>query len=576
MVLTAALALAQTKDQQPKADNPADHAFSALGSPAERKVPVEWNRFYDHAGLGAILARLHQAFPELTRLYSLGKSYEGRELWCLEVTARAVGIPKRKPGMYIDGNIHGNEVQGGEVVAYTAWYLCHQYGRLADVTDLLDRCVFYLVPTINPDARNRWLQGSKTYSRSGLRPYDNDRDGLLDEDDVEDLNGDGCISEMWIPDPHGRWKPHPDYPDLLMVQVPSDEPGQYTMLGMEGIDNDGDGRVNEDPPGGYDMNRNWAYDWQPNYVQSGALEYPFCLPETRAIANFILAHPNIAACQSYHNAGGMILRSPGREGGAMQPEDEVRLRFIAQRGERILPFYQSKIIWKDLYTVWGGELDWLYGGRGILSFSNELWVWRNLDKTKTDYRPEDEAAFLKHVLLNDGVVKRQSWRHPTYGQIEIGGFKKEWGRIPVSFLLEEECHRNTAFTLYHASQMPRLKITQVNIERLATNLHKIWITIENSRLIPTRTGQDVKNHISSPDIVSLRGRNIKVLSSGRVTDRYFKRVEAVKHRPDRVELETIDGMSAARVQFVVAGQGRFRVTVDSDKGGLLVSRHTLP
>ena len=59
------------------------------------------------------------------------------------------------------------------------------------------------------------------------------------------------------------------------------------------------------------MNRNWPTDWQPNYIQFGAGECPLDRPETKAIAEFIMAHPNIAAGQSYHNAGGMILRGPG-------------------------------------------------------------------------------------------------------------------------------------------------------------------------------------------------------------------------------------------------------------------------
>ena len=112
------------------ADRKDTNIFPALGITAERKVDVAWNRFYDHAGLSAIQRKLHEAFPKLTKLYSIGQSVEGRELWCLEVTANEVGDPKRKPGMWIDGNIHGNEVQGGEAVAYTAWYLCHQYGRV--------------------------------------------------------------------------------------------------------------------------------------------------------------------------------------------------------------------------------------------------------------------------------------------------------------------------------------------------------------------------------------------------------------------------------------------------------------
>jgi hypothetical protein len=569
---------AQKAARKPRAIDPAAHSFPALGASDERKVEVAWNRFYDTAGMGGILARLHKAFPELTRLYSIGKSVQGRDLWCLEVTARNVGDPDHKPGMYIDGNIHGNEVQAGETVAYTAWYLCHQYGRLEKVTSLLDRCVFYLIPTINPDGRDFWFHAtySAYSSRTGLEPTDDDRDGLLDEDDFDDLNGDGVITQMRIKDPFGRYKPHPDYPDYLMVRVGPDEPGQYSLLGGEGIDNDGDGRINEDRRGGYDMNRNWAYDWQPNYIQYGAKEYPFSQPETRAVSEFVLAHLNIAAAQSYHNSGGMILRTPGREGGAMRSRDDGVLRLIAERGEKIIPFYRSMIIWKDLYTTWGSELDWLYGGRGILSFTNELWTSRNLYKTQDSPSDEQQAEFVEYVLMGEGLIPWREYEHPTYGKIEIGGRKKEWGRIPPSFLLEEELHRNMAFTLYHADMMPLLKIHEIAVEKLDENLFKIWVTVENQRLIPTRTDQDITHHISPPDIVSIKGNNIKVLSAGRVTDKYFKHVQPVERRPERVEISSIDGMDSVTVQFVVAGKGSFTITVDSAKGGILTENQLLP
>ena len=233
--LPTAMRAAEISNRKPKADDPAEHAFPAIGSSTQRRVSVEWNRFYDHAGLGSILARLHREFPSLTKLYSVGKSVEGRDLWCLEVTNEK-GDAKRKPAMYIDGNIHGNEVQGGEAVAYTAWYLCHQYGKLDKVTELLDRCVFYLIPTINPDGRDHWLHEAQTAhsSRTGVKPLDNDRDGVADEDDVDDLDGDGSITQMRIKDPHGRWKPHPQFPEHLMIQAAPDEPGEYTLLGLEG------------------------------------------------------------------------------------------------------------------------------------------------------------------------------------------------------------------------------------------------------------------------------------------------------------------------------------------------------
>ena len=547
------------------------HVFPALGSPAVRKVSIEWNRFYDHKAIGTILQQLTNEFASLTTLSSIGKSYKGREIWCLEVTSKNHGNPKRKPAMYIDGNIHGNEVQGGEAVLYTAWYLCHQYHRLDKVTELLDQYTFYLIPTINPDGRDFWLHYANTSStsRSGAIPVDNDLDGQADEDDYDDLNHDGVISQMRIKDPNGRWKPHPDFPDTIMIQAAPDEKGVYTLLGIEGIDNDNDGRINEDGVGGYDMNRDWAWDWQPRHIQSGAMDYPFFCPETRAVAKFIMEHPNIAAAQSYHNAGGMILRSPGREGGVMQPGDERVLSTISQRGEQILPFYRSMVINKDLYTVWGGEIDWLYGAQGILTFSNELWSKRNQTKSTNAVTQVDDAAFIRDVLLNEGAVKWQSFNHPTYGTIEIGGYKKEWGRTPPSFLLEEECHRNMAFTLFHASQMPQISIKDISTEKLGSGLFKIWVTVENTRTIPTRTDQDVRSHINAPDVVSISGPNISVLSAGRVTNPYFKTVEAVKRRPSRVELSSIGGLETVRVQFVVSGSGSFTVRLNSVKGGEL-------
>lgn len=581
LVLLAGVAgasAAEDAGRKPKADDPAQHSFPALGSTVQRKVTVEWNRFYDTEGLGSILARLHAAFPQLTRLYSVGRSVQGRDLWCLELTSPNGGDPKRKPGMYIDGNIHGNEVQGGEAVAYTAWYLCHQYGRLEKITELLDRCVFYLIPTINPDGRDRWFHSAQTAhsSRSGAKPVDNDRDGVADEDDVDDLDGDGSITMMRIKDPHGRFKPHPQFPEYLMVPAAPDELGEYTLLGLEGLDNDGDGQVNEDALGGYDMNRNWAWDWQPTYVQFGAHEYPFSLPETRALSEFVNARRNIAALQTYHNAGGMILRAPGREGGVMRPGDDRIHQAIAQRGEKMLPFYRSMVVWKDLYTVWGGEFDWTYGAQGIVSLSNELWSMRNLDRGAAMPSPEDGVAFLKYVLLNDGAVKWHPFNHPTFGPIEIGGTKQQWSRTPPSFLLEEECHRNMAFTLYHADQMPLLRISELKIEKVDDGLFRVWAEVENTRLIPTHTEQDVINHINAPDVLSLQGANVKVLSAGHVTDRLFRKVEPVERRPERVEIPTVPGLEAVQVQFLVSGRGKFTVTLDSPKGGKLEATQELP
>src|SRR6185436_17621852 len=90
--------------------------------------------------------------------------------------------------------------------------------------------------------------------RSGLAPRDNDGDGRIDEDGFDDLNGDGHISFMRRRNPNGQFKENPEFPNQL-IQVLPGEKGSWDLLGFEGIDNDGDGLINEDADGGYDPNR---------------------------------------------------------------------------------------------------------------------------------------------------------------------------------------------------------------------------------------------------------------------------------------------------------------------------------
>jgi hypothetical protein len=68
-----------------------------------------------------------------------------------------------------------------------------------------------------------------------------------------------------------------------MIQVGADEEGDYEMLGYEGVDNDLDGQVNEDGEGFYDPNRDWAWNWQPNYIQGGAFKYPFSISQSNKL-----------------------------------------------------------------------------------------------------------------------------------------------------------------------------------------------------------------------------------------------------------------------------------------------------
>jgi len=553
-----------------KAQKP-ENILAAVGTPPNPKVQISWNRYNDYAAITEICKKLAAAHPDLVKLESMGKSFQGKDLWVMTITNTKVGTAERKPAMYIDGNIHSNEIQGSEFALYTAWYLAEMYasGNKAIQSLLMDK-TFYIAPTINPDARDNFIHQANTAHspRTGLIPIDNDRDGAVNEDGFDDLDGDGQIVMMRRKNVNGRYKVDPS-DSRRMIMIGNDEKGEYELLGSEGIDNDGDGFVNEDGEGAYDPNRDWGWNWQPNYIQNGAYKYPFSLPENRAIVDFVMKHPNIAAAQSYHNNGGMILRGPG----ALEDVDtynaqDVRVYdALGQKGEEMLPGYKYLVVYKDLYSVFGGELDWFYGGRGVYTFSNELWTGYSMyNKTDGEDSQNQLYNFDKDLLMKDAFVDWHPFNHPQYGDIEIGGFKKTYTRLHPGFLLESDAHRNMAFSVYHAYNTPKLSVGEIEVKDIGGGLTEVTAIVNNERMIPTHSSQDVKNNIEIPDIISLSGA--QVVAGMIVTNRDLGITIEQKLDPSNIIVNNIPGNGFVTVRWLIKGGNKVTVTVSSKKGGI--------
>jgi len=281
----------------------------------------------------------------------------------------------------------------------------------------------------------------------------------------------------------------------------------------------------------------------------------------------VLDHPNIAGAQSYHNTGGMILRGPGNGDDKYSSRDVAVYDAIAAKGEQMLPAYDYKVCSTGLYEVYGGAFDWLFGMRGIFSFSNELFTRDNYFRRELEDRREGEQDFDKLLLLGQGTVAWHEIEHPQYGPVEVGGKRKEWGRQPPSFLLEEECHRNMAFTLYHADQMPHVAIQSVDVKPLAGKLVEVTATIINEKVIPTHADGDVQNKITPPDVASISGRRMKVVAALRSSEPFFKNAHEQEHHPADVRIPNIPGMGAVYVRWLVEGSGPYTINVRSVKGG---------
>uniref|UniRef100_UPI0040475CB3 M14 family metallopeptidase n=1 Tax=Algoriphagus sp. TaxID=1872435 RepID=UPI0040475CB3 len=546
-----------------------ENYFRAIGTPHKPKVEIAWNRYYSSEGLWDWMKKIAQAHPHLAKIESIGKSVEGRDILTLTITDFSTGKDTEKPAMWIDGNIHSNEIQGGEFSLYAAWYLTEMHGDNDFVKQLLKDKTFYITPTINPDARNNFFKEPNNASspRSGMLVLDNDGDGENGEDRMDDLDGDGHITQMIRKSSTGRFIKDP-LDSRRLMQVGPDQVGEYEMLGQEGIDNDGDGQVNEDGIGYYDPNRDWGWNWQPDYIQRGALKYPFTLPENRAVMEFVMKHPNIAGAQSFHNSGGMILRGPGAEEDVnTYNREDIRIYdAIGKIGEEMIPGYRYLTVYKDLYSVFGGELDWFYGNRGIFTYSNELMVsYLYFNKQAGRGNQEEQLKVDELLTFGDAFVNYKEFKHPQFGTVEIGGFKKTFGRAHPGFLLEQDAHRNVAFTLYHAYHTPKLSITDVKEVDLGGGLKEVTATIFNERMVPTHASQDLKHQIERPDYVTISGA--KVVAGFVVKDEDMKKYTEQIASPEKIAVANIPGMGAVKVRWIVSSTQNMSITVDSAKGG---------
>ncbi len=539
----------------------------------EAKSTLRFDHYRDVPELIAESKALAAAHAGLLTYVDLGSSSEGRPVFALILNNPKTGADTDKPAMYIDGNIHGNEIQASETVLYTAWYLVENYGKIPAITELVDRTAFYFVPCVNPDGRQNWFdeQNSPHSSRTGMKPTDDDRDGALDEDGPDDLDGDGSIGMMWRPDPNGTHRRSELDPNVMEPVAPepradgSIRRGDWSVAGMEGIDNDGDGEVNEDGPGGYDMNRNFPADWHPRHVQGGAGDWPLSYPETEAVARFILTKPNIAAGQAYHNTGGMILRGPGapnREGA--YAADRAAYDAIANAGAEMLPGYRSMVIHSDLYPVRGGFVNWLSESLGIVSFTNELWTEKRISQNGGSPDRGAMERWRERLLFDQTTAPFTEVEHPTLGKVLVGGSNKWSSRIPPSWMLEEECHRNAAFTIFHAREMPRVSFGPSRVRKLGDRLYEVTVELRNDALIPTRTARAAQTKSGVPDVVTLRApEGVRIVSSGTADGRFDRTFTPDAETPTSLRLEEgIPSRGSVFVRFFAEGPEGAEIGVD--------------
>jgi len=538
LLLVAGPAPAQSPDQKLYFPPCADFAES-----------YTFDCYHDYDEVTDFVEHAAEAYPERGRLESMGQSFEGRELWVMTITDYSTGSPDSKRAIWVDGGVDSDEV----VAIEAALGVIHTLMTSQDpeITGLLATTTFYVAPTVMPDATHRHYTTPLRPRDTTARPWDDDNDGLFDEDGPDDLDGDDMALQMRQLDPQGdRVKDERDG-RAMRARKPEDE-GPFYSVYAEGLDDDGDGLYSEDMLGGVDPNRNYPGDWSID--QGGAGPFPGSEPGLRAMLDFALAHPNIAASQHFHSSGGVVLRPPSVPDMTLPRSDEAIYIEMSRLGLEVTGYdlattvydwnwprgsrnRKPSQVWRNqdgevktafgdiaaaspvhderraavgttAYPAYGGSIDGMYILFGVLAFANEIYpMGEDLDN---DGRRDTIEQLQYNDEQMDGYAF-QDWTpfdHPQLGPVEIGGWRKFGHNNPPPSELHAEVERNVAFVLLQARHMPQLAVGEPEIEDLGGDVYRVTASVANLGYQPTELAIRVRHDRAIPVRASIEGAEV--------------------------------------------------------------------
>lgn len=489
------------------------------------KTTFQYDHYYKYDELEKNLKYFSDKYPELCDLESICVTEENRNVYAMTITNKKTGAALDKPAFHIDGNTHAGEVTGSMAAMHAIDVLLTGYGEDKVITKILDRMTIYVVPRISPDGAETYL--TTPYSiRSVNRVHNPENGGIRSED----LDGDGVIRMMRIPTPYGAWKKDKDDSSIMAKRDPGDADGDFYDIYVEGNFEafDGDENLKEKKEDwSLDFNRNYPYGWFPENRQAGAGKYPLSNPETKAMADWIIEHPNIGGVSTNHTSGGIILYPPGtRPSTAVSEKDINQFIEIANMGKEELGYeplniYDSFIADPANYDS-GAFDDWCYQSQGIVAYTVELWdlakrvgvplVWNARNKESAQDELKRFVACMKWVKEN-APEYYEDWKpfhHETFGDIEIGGFNFKFSQQnPPESFLNGVLEQMTRFMIRFAQSMPRLTIDTLTSEKVSDDIYKVTAVVGNLGYLPTNLTEEAKNlNISKEVEVTISGGKV--------------------------------------------------------------------
>jgi len=290
-------------------------------------VNTEKEHYYSYDELTDLLGQLQQEYPKIFNYSSLGKTWEGRDIWLVKISDN-VSIDEKEPEVLYTGGQHGDEKQGYQVVIYSIKSFVENYTYVnvnqsftERIRNVVNNTELFFIPMVNPDGCEA---GTRKNCRPNKCPFGNT---LFRGVDTNRNSG-------------YKWELRDEHPFEYRRSVPYLE------------------KVNVKFP---------FFDFR-SLAGEGCYRgpYPFSEPESRAIKH-VIENQNISISLDYHAAASEILYGWGWN--YDQPiENESLLLSIAQNVSNIAGY---KIKKGGLSVNLGLMRDWI-SSKGVLAFAIEL------------------------------------------------------------------------------------------------------------------------------------------------------------------------------------------------------------
>ena len=286
--------------------------------PAQNRV--SFDHYKNNAEVQKALNDLQTKGASRTALHKIAESPGGEPVFVLEIGKEL----KNVPAIFVGANFEGKTPLSTEGALYLA-------NMLMDSTKYTGKVKWFILPLPNPDATVGYFSSVKWERTVNGSEVNDDKDDQINEDGPDDLNKDGFITSMRVLDPEGTYLISEKDPRLMVkADASKGERGKYKVY-PEGLDNDGDGEINEDGPGGINVGINFPHLFKTNAKDTGL--WPGEAPETYGVMKFVFSHPEISMVYTLGTSD-FCMAPPrsGRKGGVNMESLKIPARFAARIG----------------------------------------------------------------------------------------------------------------------------------------------------------------------------------------------------------------------------------------------------